>query len=292
MPKQLRRRPGSHGRRTATTCRILLFVAASLLSLPAHPEAAENPGERASPAADGPVWSFTQFDEPQSAEQPARLVIGSARTKRPLIEARCYLNEKAAIIPVTLYAVLTKKGSTETIPVTFSRKNFNRTFQGTISAGDKAGNGPRNVAIKLAINLKSDFWNAMMAMKGLDYSVDGSRPQQIFFVRGSEQRISGFLQNCRSRSVGLNPTALNETIISRIYRCEDGNELRVDINVTGVAPKLKFSYKSATDVSLKATVAGSGIVYSNQTYRLKMTGTEATIESDGNLTSCKGKAGN
>ncbi len=269
------------------------FLATALilsLSQPGAAMAAEKQAAQPATPSDAPLWSYTQFDEPKSAQEPARLRIGLASTKRPLLEARCYLDEKAETIPVTLFTTITSPIAESEIPVTFSRKQYKKTFKGKIVAGDKDGSGPRSIAIKLSIGRKADFWNAMMAMKGLGFSVNNSPAQQIFFVRGSEQRISSFMQNCRSRSVGLNPSSLTDTIISRTYRCKDGLDLRADINLSGVAPKLKMTYKDANEVSLKASVEPDGILYSNRTYKLKMKGTQATLITNGKSMICTGSA--
>ena len=286
MKKPMRRDATIIGFCRRTACHALLMAA--ILIFAAHPGSAVA-GEKPAKATS---WSYTQFEEPKSAEQPARLIIGLARNKKPLMEARCFLNEKAETISVTLYTSVSAPTGNKPLAVTFQRKSYKETFTGNISAGDQDGAGPRNVAIRLAISRTADFWNAMMALKGLGFTVNNGPAEEFTFVRGSEQRVSSFMQNCRSRSVGLNPSTLSETIISRIYQCEDGQQMRVDINVSGVAPKLKFSYKAASDVSLKATVEGGGITYSNDAYKLKMKGPEATLESNGKIMSCTGNAAN
>ncbi|GJM03646.1 MAG: hypothetical protein DHS20C08_21470 [Rhodomicrobium sp.] len=244
------------------------------------------------------LWSYTQFDEPKTGDEPARLTIGLAATKRPLIQASCYLGKRASAIPLTLFTESTKPDSKdaekEPIPLTFSVGNYEQTYSGKLAANDgsKAMNGdgesknPHAIAINIKVPLTAEFWNALMATKGLTFQIPGQAAKRFTLVRGSEKRIDSFLANCRSRSVGINPVAMNDTIITRVYRCEDGNRLTVAINVTGTTPSLTYSYKDANEKPLKAEVASTGLLYRDANTSLIMSGETAKLKRGEKQLSC------
>lgn len=228
------------------------------------------------------IWSFTRFDAPKSINQPARLTIGDAASKQPLLEASCSLGKNAALLPVTFYPAGEIKAAPP-ITLNFYRKNFKTSLKAAPATANQPGG---RTAYHTEIPLGAELWTAMLAMKGIAFAVNDQPATSFTLVRGSEKRLDEFLANCRSRSVGINPAAKNDTIITRIFRCEDENTLTVEINVSGTTPKLTYSYKGANNQPLSPKVTGTGLIYEAGATTLAMQGPAATLTRDGKSLSC------
>ena len=230
-----------------------------------------------------PLWVFTKFKEAKTPTELNRLTIGLPQSTDHLLETECKLAVAKQNLAVTLNIPGLKKAKAERVQVKFFRQQFEQTLTGTITetASDST---PAKVLINIRVT--APLWNALMGMKGLTIAVDNSNLINFNLVRGSEQRVSNFLQSCRAKSLAISRNQDAEKNILRQYYCKDGSILKVKLIASGTQPTARLTHNDAEDIALNPEVSAKGIIYQNDSYKLEMRGFEATLKNRGDVLTC------
>ena len=231
-----------------------------------------------------PMWVFTQFKEAKSATEPTKLNVGIPKKSYNLLEAECITASQNPTIPVTLFVKNLKGQKTgDEVRVRFFRGRFDQTMTGKII---EIAVNDAPAKLELVINSKAPLWNALLSMKGISIKVEDDPEIKFNFMRGSEQRVSNFLQNCRSQSVAFVANDEAEKIITRKYYCKDGSIINVKLLVAGTIPTATITHGDIENAQLKPVVSTNGVVYQNKDIKLEMQGLTATLSENKNKLTC------
>lgn len=230
-----------------------------------------------------PLWVFSKFKEAKTPAELNRLTIGLPQSTDHLLSTECKLAEAKPDLPVSVYVKGLKNSDSTSVQVKFYRGQFEQTLSGRIITP-----AINNAAAKILIDIptKAPLWNALLALKGMTMQVTGTKPITFNLVRGSQQRVSNFLQSCRSKSIALNTNKDAEKTVTRKYFCKDGSILNVKLIVSGTIPFARLTHNDAEDVLLDPSVSASGIIYQNQNYKLEMRGFEAILKTNEEQLTC------